>query len=120
MHENMGCNKYFSAHKLTFKTKNFYYARIMVYFHKDFPWNNKNLFKLGLQVISPPAVLEEWHKQNIWLAPPQVYEISRFLNFQCYEKLKRFASQRGKKGLDHYFPVMINASNGKVSLLPGE
>ncbi|XP_071534081.1 acyl-coenzyme A diphosphatase NUDT19-like isoform X1 [Panulirus ornatus] len=75
---------------------------------------------VGLQVISPPAVLQEWYKGNVWLPPPQAYEISRFLNFQCFEKLKRFAHQRGKKGLDHYFPVVNHTINGIVSFLPGD
>ncbi|XP_042237749.1 nucleoside diphosphate-linked moiety X motif 19-like [Homarus americanus] len=74
----------------------------------------------AVQVSSPAAILDQWHRQNLMLPPPQVYEVSRLLNFQRYEELKRFACKRGKLGLEQYFPVWIKATDGIIAVLPGD
>ncbi|XP_064119759.1 acyl-coenzyme A diphosphatase NUDT19-like isoform X1 [Macrobrachium nipponense] len=73
-----------------------------------------------IQVASPKSILEQWQNGSILLPPPQAYEISRFLQFRHYDKLKEFAINRGKMGLDRWCPVKVLATDGFISVLPGK
>ncbi|KAK3852148.1 hypothetical protein Pcinc_041253 [Petrolisthes cinctipes] len=74
----------------------------------------------GLQVSTPQSILEKWHKGHLGVAPPQLYELHRLLNFPHFDDLKKFAEERGRKGIDEYFLVRILTPEGLVSVLPGD
>lgn len=73
-----------------------------------------------IQVASPVSILEQWMNGHILLPPPQAYEISRFLQFRDYDKLKEFAVNRGKMGLERWCPVKVMATDGFLTVLPGD
>lgn len=75
---------------------------------------------VGLQVSSPSVILEQWYNKELWLPPPQIYEISRLVQLSKYEELNRFARWRGKMGFDRYMPLHINACNGLLAVMPGD
>ncbi|XP_023032199.1 acyl-coenzyme A diphosphatase NUDT19 [Drosophila willistoni] len=58
--------------------------------------------------------------KQIWLPPPQFYELSRCLNFKSLTSLYDFAKQRSDKGLILFHPVMFKCLDGSVHLLPGD
>ncbi|XP_076323344.1 acyl-coenzyme A diphosphatase NUDT19-like isoform X2 [Tachypleus tridentatus] len=69
---------------------------------------------------SPVKMLQEFYSSNIFLAPPQLYELSRLLRLDSFKDLKNFAIERGDKGVEHWLPLICTASNGVVSLMPGD
>ncbi|CAL4193058.1 unnamed protein product, partial [Meganyctiphanes norvegica] len=73
-----------------------------------------------LQIVSPDSIIDQWRKEKLWLAPPQVYEVSRLLNFNCFEKLKLFAESRARKGMWWWMPVMYPAKDGIIAVYPGD
>lgn len=75
---------------------------------------------VDVKVVSPLEIMKQWHSGAINLPPPQIYEVSRLLSIDSYDDLEKFARERGKKGMDHYFPVKIFTKNGFVSCLPGD
>ncbi|XP_063585502.1 acyl-coenzyme A diphosphatase NUDT19-like [Penaeus indicus] len=74
----------------------------------------------GIQISSLGSILRQWHNEDLWLPPPQLYEISRFLQFTHFDKMKCFAQERAKKGLEQYLPVRVNTNSGVISVLPGD
>ncbi|XP_064083172.1 acyl-coenzyme A diphosphatase NUDT19-like [Macrobrachium nipponense] len=73
-----------------------------------------------IQVASPKSILEQWQNGSILLPPPQAYEISRFLQFRHYDKLKEFAINRGKMGWIDGLSSKVLATDGFISVLPGK
>nr|XP_026693999.1 nucleoside diphosphate-linked moiety X motif 19-like isoform X4 [Ciona intestinalis] len=68
---------------------------------------------------SPSTTLLSYHNQKIILAPPQVYELGRLLNFKQHQVLARFTSKRRLKGLSRWLPVRAQSTDGVLmSLLP--
>ncbi|XP_013105034.2 acyl-coenzyme A diphosphatase NUDT19 [Stomoxys calcitrans] len=74
----------------------------------DFSWN------------TPSDFLRQHFEKEIWLPPPQFYELSRLLNFSELEKVKNFAQTRAMEGLDAIFPVERKCKDGRVSLFQGD
>jgi len=68
----------------------------------------------------PATLLQQYHDRQFWLAPPQVYELSRLSNFKQQEDLVKFSHSRHSKGLITWLPVREKCSDGVVSLLPGD
>ncbi|XP_045138627.1 nucleoside diphosphate-linked moiety X motif 19-like isoform X2 [Portunus trituberculatus] len=75
---------------------------------------------VDIKVVSPLEMVKQWRTGAVQLPPPQVYEVSRLLSIDSYEELEEFARERGKNGMDHYFPVRIVAKNGTVLCLAGD
>lgn len=75
---------------------------------KDYEWR------------APLDYLEAALKKQVWLPPPQFYELSRCLNFQKLEQLRLFAQQRSSKGSVLLHPVIYKCTDGFVHLLPGD
>lgn len=73
-----------------------------------------------IQTSSLSSILKQWNNGDLWLPPPQLYEISRFLQFSHFDTMKSFAQERSKKGLERYLPVRVNTNNGVISILPGD
>ncbi|KAH8255319.1 hypothetical protein KR038_000918 [Drosophila bunnanda] len=69
---------------------------------------------------SPLDYLQACLKKELWLPPPQFYELSRCLNFPSLDDLRKFAEKRSEKGIDLIHPVMYKCKNGVVHLLPGD
>ncbi|XP_017069824.2 nucleoside diphosphate-linked moiety X motif 19 isoform X1 [Drosophila eugracilis] len=69
---------------------------------------------------SPLDYLQACLRKELWLPPPQFYELSRCLNFSTLEGLREFASKREVKGMGLIHPVMYKCKNGTVHLLPGD
>jgi len=68
----------------------------------------------------PSALLSDCRDHSIWLAPPQVYEVSRLLHFREQKQLKEFAQNRERQGLTTLLPVRLQCSDGELSLYPGD
>lgn len=69
---------------------------------------------------SPKEVLDRSKKGDITLYPPQVYELNRFTYVKDIEELKKFARARSNQGDELLYPVIKQAKDGIVSLLPGD
>ncbi|XP_041451211.1 nucleoside diphosphate-linked moiety X motif 19 [Drosophila obscura] len=69
---------------------------------------------------SPLDYLQACLRKELWLPPPQFYELSRFLNFRSLEELRQFAMQRAANGIVLTHPVMYKCNDGVVHLLPGD
>lgn len=64
-------------------------------------------------------MLEDNSTNSIFLAPPQVYELSRLIPIQSYHELREFARKREPKGCERWLPIISTALDGALSLLPG-
>lgn len=73
-----------------------------------------------LQWSSPAEAMEHFKSQEIWIAPPQFYELCRLCNFSSLSQLHEFSSQRALEGCERWMPVILNASDGYIQLLPGQ
>lgn len=73
-----------------------------------------------LQWCTPEGMLQDYSTGAVFLAPPQVYETSRLLNVTSFAELSQFASRRAAEGCEQWMPVIASASDGAVSLLPGQ
>ncbi|NWJ01638.1 NUD19 protein, partial [Crypturellus undulatus] len=73
-----------------------------------------------LQWLSPPEAIEHFKSQEIWLAPPQFYELCRLCNFSSLQELHKFSSERALEGCERWMPVILSASDGYMQLLPGD
>jgi len=68
----------------------------------------------------PVNAISEHVQGNIWLAPPQIYELSRMAHFENAKDLKEFASTRQRSGITRWLPVGKKTSNGLMTVLPGD
>ncbi|NXC45770.1 NUD19 protein, partial [Penelope pileata] len=73
-----------------------------------------------IQWSSPPEAIELLESQEIWLAPPQFYELCRLCNFSSLRELHKFSSDRALEGCECWMPVILTASDGYIQLLPGD
>ncbi|KAK8769542.1 hypothetical protein V5799_022551 [Amblyomma americanum] len=75
---------------------------------------------ITLKWCTPEGMLQDYSTGAVFLAPPQVYETSRLLNVTSFAELSQFACRRGAEGCEQWMPVIASASDGAVSLLPGD
>ena len=72
-------------------------------------------------VWTSPADAIKMHKdKNVWLAPPQIYELSRMRNFSQFDKLRAFVHERESKGCVSWLPLLVKCRNGTLALYPGD
>lgn len=57
---------------------------------------------------------------DMMMAPPQHYEISRIVKYECLENLLDFAIERSKLGVELYLPIRVLLRDGKMHVLPGD
>lgn len=69
---------------------------------------------------SPLSILEEHHKDQVFVAPPQVWEMSRMLHFSHLDQLQHFALSRQRQGLERWMPVVTALNDGTLFFLPGD
>ena len=58
-------------------------------------------------------------KNDFTLAPPQIIELGRLLNFTDAEQLKHFSFKSSGLRADRIFPVICFCDDGAVFLYPG-
>uniref|UniRef100_A0A1B0BJG1 Nudix hydrolase domain-containing protein n=1 Tax=Glossina palpalis gambiensis TaxID=67801 RepID=A0A1B0BJG1_9MUSC len=75
---------------------------------KDYAWK------------TPLDFLKAYHRKECWLPPPQIYELSRCLNFNELSQIIAYARQHANKGSIVTLPVLYKCTDGQVSLLPGD
>lgn len=73
-----------------------------------------------LKWCTPTGMLDEHATAEVFLAPPQVYELSRLSNFYEFDVLRQFAAERQTLGVDRWLPVISTYQDGAVALLPGD
>nr|XP_056718539.1 acyl-coenzyme A diphosphatase NUDT19 [Euleptes europaea] len=72
------------------------------------------------QWTKPSEAIELFKSQDIWIAPPQFYELCRLCNFPSLHDLHRFGFERAVEGCERWMPVLLTASDGHMQLLPGD
>jgi len=73
-----------------------------------------------LKWCTPTEMLEEHSQEKVFLAPPQVYELSRIHNLPNFKAVHEFAIKRQTMGIDRWLPVISTYNNGAISALPGD
>ncbi|GAB6030507.1 hypothetical protein CHUAL_007369 [Chamberlinius hualienensis] len=58
--------------------------------------------------------------QQLFLPPPQVYELSRLLNFVQFDELRDFSKARENKPLPMMCPLRAYTKDGFIHFLPGD
>ena len=74
----------------------------------------------SMQLTDPNTILQNHIEGKLWLAPPQIWEISRMSNFCKFEDLKSFAKERECHGCETWLPVLKLCSDGHYSVYPGD
>uniref|UniRef100_A0A8C2AI22 Acyl-coenzyme A diphosphatase NUDT19 n=1 Tax=Cyprinus carpio TaxID=7962 RepID=A0A8C2AI22_CYPCA len=69
---------------------------------------------------SPAEVLHSYRSKEIWIAPPQVYELGRMCQCPALRDLHRFAWQRSLEGCEQWLPIHLVAPDCFASILPGD
>ena len=64
-------------------------------------------------------MLHSYRAKEMWIAPPQFYELSRLCHYASLSRLHTFASQRSEEGCEHWLPVILKTDTEQLSLLPG-
>ncbi|MBN3316599.1 NUD19 protein, partial [Atractosteus spatula] len=69
---------------------------------------------------TPSEIVCQFQAREIWVAPPQFYELSRISRLPKLQDLHSFASERAAEGCERWLPISLACSDGNVSLLPGD
>ncbi|XP_068938713.1 acyl-coenzyme A diphosphatase NUDT19 [Petaurus breviceps papuanus] len=70
--------------------------------------------------ITPTEAINKFMYEEIWLAPPQFYEIRRLVNFASLLDLHKFCLDRSSEGCERWLPITLLALDGAICLLPGD
>ncbi|XP_040591427.1 nucleoside diphosphate-linked moiety X motif 19 [Mesocricetus auratus] len=70
--------------------------------------------------LSPSEATESFLSKEIWLAPPQFYEIRRLETFASLSALYRFSSGYPLEITEKWMPIVLLTADGTISLLPGD
>ncbi|CAH7358755.1 acyl-coenzyme A diphosphatase NUDT19 [Phodopus roborovskii] len=70
--------------------------------------------------LSPAEATECFLSKEIWLAPPQFYEIRRLETFASLSALYRFSSDCPLEITEKWLPIILLTADGTISLLPGD
>ena len=73
-----------------------------------------------LKWVTPIEMLEEHTQERVFLAPPQVYELSRLFHQRSFDVLRSYLPEREKYGTERWLPVIGTYVDGAISLLPGD
>ncbi|XP_075966328.1 acyl-coenzyme A diphosphatase NUDT19 [Anarhichas minor] len=69
---------------------------------------------------TPSEVLQSYQAQELWIAPPQVYELRRMCRVPLLNDLHSFSSQRATEGCEQLLPVISLKDEHYTALLPGD
>ncbi|XP_059523024.1 acyl-coenzyme A diphosphatase NUDT19 [Myotis daubentonii] len=75
---------------------------------------------VGSQWSSPLEATESFISKEIWMAPPQFYEIRRLENFASLSDLHKFCLDHVLEGVERWMPILLLTADGQISLLPGD
>ncbi|KAI1281965.1 Nucleoside diphosphate-linked moiety X motif 19 [Halotydeus destructor] len=73
-----------------------------------------------LKWVTSLEMLDEHIQERVFLAPPQVYELSRVHKLSSYLDVKHFTHDRQKQGTERWLPVIATYEDGALSVLPGD
>ena len=73
-----------------------------------------------LQWSSPEDLIKSHLQGKMKLAPPQIYEICKLLNFQNFEELHNSTLERRNKRVKRIFPIPILCDDGIFVVYPGK
>lgn len=71
------------------------------------------------QWSTPLEAVELFNSGEVWIAPPQLYELCRLCRFSSLRDLEQFSSERALEGCERWMSVVLMASDGYIQLLPG-
>lgn len=95
-------------------------------------WSNnlKSYIVYGINLRKPYLCLPQWSSpleatesfisKEIWLAPPQFYEMRRLENFASLSDLHKFCLDHVLEGVERWMPITLLTADGHISLLPGK
>lgn len=69
---------------------------------------------------TPAEVLHSYQARELWIAPPQFYDLSRMCRFSSVSNLHSFASHRAIEGCEQWLPVRLVMDHCYISVLPGD
>ncbi|XP_049418473.1 nucleoside diphosphate-linked moiety X motif 19 [Epinephelus fuscoguttatus] len=72
------------------------------------------------QWSTPSEVIQSYRARELWIAPPQYYELSRLCRIPLLKDLHNFSSQRATEGCEQWLPLAVLKDDGYISLLPGD
>ncbi|OXA63572.1 nucleoside diphosphate-linked moiety X motif 19 [Folsomia candida] len=72
------------------------------------------------QWASSASLLKDHLEGKIKLMPPQLYELSRMLNLKSIPEFEERVLRRQKLGIERFFPIVEQALDGILFLLPGD
>ncbi len=77
-----------------------------------------------------PLSTEQWHvptdglemnyREETWLAPPQVYELSRLCGMKDFATVSKRSEETSQTGCERLFPIRFNCEDGVITTLPGK
>ncbi|XP_055507974.1 nucleoside diphosphate-linked moiety X motif 19 isoform X2 [Leucoraja erinacea] len=70
--------------------------------------------------MRPLEVIKGHQSEQLFLPPPQWYEIGRLCRFIHLQDLQQFSQDRSVEGCERWFPIRLLASDGFATLLPGD
>ncbi|ELK31371.1 Tudor domain-containing protein 12 [Myotis davidii] len=76
--------------------------------------------KTTVKWSSPLEATESFISKEIWMAPPQFYEIRRLENFASLSDLHKFCLDHVLEGVERWMPILLLTADGQISLLPGD
>lgn len=74
----------------------------------------------AFQWWTPGTVIQNYIQSKIGAAPPQLFEVSRLMNFHDIEKLEAYMWRRSGGVITRILPVSIHCDDGIVVTYPGE
>ncbi|XP_045072717.1 LOW QUALITY PROTEIN: nucleoside diphosphate-linked moiety X motif 19 [Coregonus clupeaformis] len=69
---------------------------------------------------TPSEILHSYQAREMWIAPPQFYDLSRMCRFPSLQDLHSFSRRRASEGCEQWLPIRMVSDNYYISLLPGD
>ncbi|KAG9341994.1 hypothetical protein JZ751_018312 [Albula glossodonta] len=69
---------------------------------------------------TPSEILQSYQARELWIAPPQFYDLRRMCHLLQLQDLHNFAKERALEGCEQWLPVRLVSTNCHISLLPGD
>ncbi|XP_074067577.1 LOW QUALITY PROTEIN: acyl-coenzyme A diphosphatase NUDT19 [Macrotis lagotis] len=70
--------------------------------------------------LTPTEAIKKFLCEEIWLAPPQFYEMRRLVRFASLLDLHKFCMDRISEGCERWLPITLITLDGTLQLLPGD
>ncbi|XP_010878922.1 nucleoside diphosphate-linked moiety X motif 19 [Esox lucius] len=69
---------------------------------------------------TPAEVLQRYQDRDMWIAPPQFYNLSQMCRLPSLLDLHSFSTQRAAEGCEQWLPIHLVSEKYYVALLPGD